>query len=87
VILEAGIAVFIFFPGKSNRILIPDPHHILQENLLTAAVIVFRGVAGDSLGGSSARFQVVRPMDTQEQSDPKLSRIDPWMGRAMHFLH
>jgi hypothetical protein len=46
--------------------LIPDPLHILQEHLLAAAVIQFRGpavgVAGDSLSGlkSAVIFQKIR---------------------------
>jgi hypothetical protein len=45
---------------------IPNPFHVLQEYLLTAAVIEFRssavGVAGDSLSGfkGTVIFQKVR---------------------------
>src|ERR1700730_1456438 len=49
-------------PGNSN------PLHVLQENLLTAAVIEFRcpavGVAGDSLSGFRRR-QCTRPISAR----------------------
>jgi hypothetical protein len=43
------------FFDLSSDFLVPNPFHVLQEHLLTAAVIEFRGptisVAGDSLSG------------------------------------
>ena len=51
---------------QSSDNLIPNPLHILQENLLTAAVIEFRcpavGVAGDALSGfkGAVIFQKIR---------------------------
>jgi hypothetical protein len=47
------------------QLLVPNPFHVLQENLLTAAVIEFRGpavrVPGDSLSGfkGSVIFQKI----------------------------
>jgi hypothetical protein len=51
---------------ESSSALVANPLHVLQENLLTAAVIKFRGpavgVAGDSLSRfkSAVIFQKIR---------------------------
>ena len=51
---------------RSYQFLIPNPLHVLEQNLLSAAVIEFRGpavgVAGDSLSGfkSAVIFQKIR---------------------------
>ena len=60
--------------------LIPNPFHVLQENLLPAAVIEFRrsavGVAGDSLSGfqGAVIFQKIRDPGRPERVRRIVSR-------------
>ena len=61
----AAFGIFVF-EKKFRAISIPNPLHVLEQNLLTAAVIEFRGpaagMAGDPLSGfkGAVIFQKIR---------------------------